>query len=103
MSSPVADRKRTEQEAFERLATAVAQALGRIESLEVELAEARQLSEGLRILLESFQAGEMDPARMKSRLDALDEENGEMRERLEAGRASVERLLARIRFLEEQA
>lgn len=103
MSSPVADRNGTEQEAFERLATAVGQALGRIESLEVELAEARQLNEGLRVLLESFQAGETDPARMKSRLDELEEQNGEMRERLDTGRASVERLLARIRFLEEQA
>lgn len=103
MSSPVADRNATEQEAFSRLGTAVSQALGRIESLEVELAEARQLNEGLRILLESFQTGELDPAGMKSRLDELEEENGEMRERLDAGRASVERLLARIRFLEEQA
>jgi len=103
MSSPVADREETEPQAFERLATAVGQALGRIESLEVELAEARQLNEGLRVLLESFQAGELDPARMKSRLDDLEEENGVMRERLDDGRASVERLLARIRFLEEQA
>jgi len=92
MSSPVADREETEPQAFERLATAVGQALGRIESLEVELAEARQLNEGLRVLLESFQAG-----------DDLEEENGVMRERLDDGRASVERLLARIRFLEEQA
>ena len=46
-----------------------------------------------------------DPAeagRLLSRLKALESENEDLHARLEQGREGVERVLARIRFLEEQ-
>jgi len=37
-----------------------------------------------------------------TRLKRLEDENAELRDRLEAGREGVERMIARIRFLENQ-
>jgi hypothetical protein len=39
---------------------------------------------------------------MVSRLRALEEENADLRSRIDQGREGVERLLAKIRFLENQ-
>ena len=39
---------------------------------------------------------------MLTRLDGLEEENQDLRGRLKRGRAGVDKLLAKIRFLEEQ-
>lgn len=52
-------------------------------------------------LLARFARGEEDPARLARGLEALREENEELRRRLGEGAEGVERLLARIRFLEE--
>ena len=46
--------------------------------------------------------GEQDPGALVERLTDLESRNRELNERLEEGREGVERLLARIRFLEEQ-
>ena len=63
------------------------------------------LSTGIRGWLEAEDArdaagdeGEAD--RILTRLHTLEEENGDMRHRLEQGREGVDRLLAKIRFLE---
>jgi predicted RNase H-like nuclease (RuvC/YqgF family) len=94
--------ERTGREAFATLAAAVERALERIRELEGRVSDAESRSGELGAMLERFNADEEAPARMLERLGRLEEENREMRRRLEAGRGAVDRLLARIRFLEEK-
>lgn len=91
-----------DQEAFDRLETAVEAALTRIETLQAELRTSREKSVEMDTLLRKFTGGEEDPSSLLSRLQQLEDENGVLTERLRKGRDGVQRLLARIRFLEEQ-
>ena len=102
MSSPVRKSDRSDRKALKRLDGVVDRALSQIGKLETGLQSAVEGVERAEHLLADFRAGSEDPVQMKTRLDRLEVENEDMRERLEAGRASVERLIARIRFLEEQ-
>jgi predicted nuclease with TOPRIM domain len=77
-------------------------AVEKIERLEVGLSGAHRRVGELERLLKSFEAGDADPAEMQTRLDRLERENRDMRARLDEGRSAVERLLAKIRFLEDQ-
>jgi chromosome segregation ATPase len=92
-----------ELQAFSRLQRAVGEAGARIEKLRRDLGEARKRGEEIEGLLQKFTGGEEDPASMLARLRVLEAENQDLRARLEKGRDGVDRLLARIRFLEEQA
>jgi predicted nuclease with TOPRIM domain len=56
----------------------------------------------LEALLRRFTKGEDDPASLQTRLAKLEAENHEMKERIRKGRDGVERLLSRIRFLEDR-
>ena len=96
------DSSGPEGEAFRSLEAAVDRALDEIARLRrgLEAAEARQ--EQLSDLLRSFQEGTRDPVRMARRLDALEAENADLHDRVTQGREGVERLLSRIRFLEDQ-
>lgn len=91
-----------DQEAFDRLETAVEAALTRIETLQSELRTSREKSVEMETLLRKFTGGEEAPSSLLSRLQRLEDENGVLTERLRKGRDGVQRLLARIRFLEEQ-
>lgn len=106
MSSPEDSRgdgtPHAERDAFERLDAAVRDAVGRIGELEGALDAARAEASDLRDLLRDFEEGDEDPVEMKARLKRLEGENADMRRRLDEGRGMVERLLAKIRFLEEQ-
>lgn len=88
--------------AFAGLEEAVGRAIGRVRELEDELRAAEVRRRELEALLKRFTADDAEPSRMLDHLRRLEAENGEMRSRLEDGRAAVERLLARIRFLEEK-
>jgi predicted RNase H-like nuclease (RuvC/YqgF family) len=94
--------ERTGGEAFAALTAAVERALERIRELEGRVRDAESRSSELGAMLERFNADEEAPAQMVERLGRLEEENREMKRRLEAGRGAVDRLLARIRFLEEK-
>ena len=96
------DSSGPERAAFQSLEVAVDRALDEIARLRrgLEAAEARQ--EQLSDLLRSFQEGTRDPVRMARRLDALEAENADLHDRVTRGREGVERLLSRIRFLEDQ-
>lgn len=104
MSNPEDNRsqKSTEFQAFSRLERAVAEAGARIRELRSNLEKARDRGLEMEGLLQSFTGGEVDPSSLLARLQALEAENLDMKERLEKGKTGVERLLARIRFLEEQ-
>jgi hypothetical protein len=56
----------------------------------------------LEALLARFSSGEEDPGAYVEKLRTLEEENADLRGRIEQGREAAQRLLARIRFLEEQ-
>ena len=90
------------REALGRLEGAVEQALLRSRQLAERLKEAEGRAEGLDAVLRRIGTGELEPAELVERMRAVEEENRELRLRLERGREGVERLLARIRFLEEQ-
>jgi ATP/maltotriose-dependent transcriptional regulator MalT len=89
-------------EAYSRLETAVEGTLAKVSSLEGDLDQARSKVRETEELLRKFSAGEDDPASLNSRRLELEGENKDLLEKLRQGREGVERLLARIRFLEEQ-
>lgn len=97
-----AEEDRPDREAFADLDDAVSRTLERLDEMETRVREVSDRAAQLEGLLERFRAGEEDPAEIASRAERLREENRDLRDRLARGRKGVERLLARIRFLEEQ-
>jgi len=87
---------------MKRLNAAVRGALDEIDRLRAELAQARRQNAEMEDILKGITSGERSPAQMMLELDRAQTQNTDMRERLEQGRDAVERLLAKIRFLEEQ-
>jgi predicted RNase H-like nuclease (RuvC/YqgF family) len=102
VSKPGDDDKQPERAAFKRLDRSVGRALGRLRELQARAEEAEGRAAELGELVKRFTKDEGEPSRMLTRLRNLEHENAELRSRLERGREAVERLLARIRFLEEQ-
>lgn len=91
-----------ERGAFQALEGAVGRALDELERLRAALAASERRRGELGELLDGFRQGRRDPAEMATRLEALERENADLRRRVSQGREGVERLLARIRFLEDQ-
>ncbi|MEX2531448.1 MAG: hypothetical protein WD960_11810 [Gemmatimonadota bacterium] len=90
-----------EREDFARLERAVGKLLAERKQLVARASRAEARIRDVEALLRRFTTGDEDPAEWRSRLETLQRENAELRERLDGGRESVERLLARIQFLEE--
>ena len=88
--------------ALKRIQGAVVAALTEIKRLRVEVSHAETQGAELDELLRGVTAGEQSPREMIARLHVLEEENRDLRERMFEGRSSVDRLLARIQFLEDQ-
>jgi len=91
-----------EGQAFARLDEVVREAGRRIGLLREELREAQVQGERMQEILRGLTGGEVDPVALADRIQRLEVVNQDLLERLSRGRAGVERLLARIRFLEEQ-
>ena len=91
-----------DQKAFARLDEVVSQTVSRLEALRTRVEEVQAREADMRGLLGQFTAGELDPAEIMGHVRTLEEENEMLRRRLRDGKEAVERLLARIRFLEEQ-
>ena len=102
MSNPAANGAASERQAFDALDRAISDALDRLRWMKERTELAEEKSEELEDLLKRFTGQEVDPGQMMSRLRQLEEENAVLRSRLEQGREGVERLLAKIRFLENQ-
>ena len=90
------------REALVRLQNAVEQAVVGNRELTVRLRASEEKARELDGLLKRISGGEIEPGQFVDRMRVLEEENSDLRTRLERGREGVERLLARIRFLEEQ-
>jgi hypothetical protein len=85
-----------------RLEEALDRALARIRELEAGLADAHSRARELDDALKGVTGGELEPSVLMDRVGALEGENEELRSRLAQGREGIERLLARIRFIEER-
>ncbi len=64
--------------------------------------EAEAKSAELAEIVKRFTGDEGEAGRLLTRLQSLEAENADLRARFDRGRQGVERLLARIKFLEEQ-
>jgi len=102
VSDPVADEVRPDGAAFDALEHAIDEVLDRLAWLHERAALAEEKGEDLQNLLHRFTGAEVDPAQMIARLRKLEVENADLLSRLEQGRATVDRLLAKIKFLEGQ-
>ena len=91
-----------DQAALKRLERAITVALRRLEETRGDAEEAAARSSEYEALVRRFTEDATEPERMISRLRTLEAENDDLRVRVEKGREGVERLLAKIRFLEEQ-
>jgi hypothetical protein len=92
----------TERTGFDRLEGLVADALDSLASLRDRALSAEARVRDLEEALERHEAAGGASEETAHRLGAYQAENRELRGRLTRGREGVERLLARIRFLEEQ-
>ena len=89
-------------EPFARLESAVRRLIRQSAELRAELRTARQRNQELMELLAPIAEGEAGPESMIERLRAAEDGRRELEGRLERGREVVERMMARIRFLEDQ-
>lgn len=101
MSKPEANGQ-PEQEAFQALESAVGQALERLELMGRRIQAAEAKSAELGELVKRFTGDDEEAGRLLTRLRSLEEENADLKGRLAEGRAGVDRLLSKIRFLENQ-
>ena len=107
MSSSVSKKKSvskdaTPDKAVKRLANAVAAALEEVERLNGEVVRTHAQGEALEGLLKGVTSGKEGPRELIEKLRILEEENRDLRGRLNEGRKGVDRLLARVKFLEDQ-
>ena len=102
MSNPAGNGEGLEQAAFielERIVDAALRHLGEV-TRRAEMAEDRNAE--FESLIKRFAGDEGDAGKVLHRLAELEEDNENMRSRLEAGQVSVDKLIAKIRFMEEQ-
>ena len=107
MSSSGSKRQRAPKDvasdkAVGRLENAVTAALTRVELLEGEVVRMNTQGKELEGMLKGVTSGEGGPRDMIAKLHILEDENRDLRRRLDEGREGVDRLLAQIKFLEEQ-
>ncbi len=109
MSKPGDNGGAPDDAAFARLEAVLGRLVERLEEADeraraererAESAEARTVE--LSTLVKRFTGDEEEAGRLMGRLKGLEQENAELRARLERGRDGVDRMLARIRFLENK-
>ena len=102
MSNPAGNGEGLEQAAFielERIVDTALRHLGEV-TRRAEMAEDRNAE--FETLIKRFAGAEGDAGQLLHRLAQLEEDNEDMRSRLEAGQVSVDKLIAKIRFMEER-
>jgi predicted nuclease with TOPRIM domain len=78
----------------------VTQVLERLAYMSRRVRAAEERNAELDEIVRRFTGDQVEASRILTRLRALEQENRDLRRRLEEGRAGIERLLAKIRFLE---
>jgi len=103
VSSPADDGFLPPGEAFDDLEGAIGAVLARLHAMKTRAEVAERQSRELNEAMRRF-TGDPDESRdLLTRLNQLEDENEDLRTRLDHGRAGVERLIARIRFLENRS
>jgi predicted RNase H-like nuclease (RuvC/YqgF family) len=102
VSSPADSGAQADRAALQELDRAVGASVERMRWLRARAEEAESQASDLQELLRRFTGDPEEAGRLLGRLRALEAENEDLRGRLARGRESVERMLARLRFLEEQ-
>jgi len=101
VSNPVGNGQ-SEREAFAALESAVGQALDRLAKMSERVQESEARNAELDEVVRRFTGDQQEAGRILTRLRELETENADLKGRLEEGRAGVDRLLSKIRFLENQ-
>ena len=102
MSKPGDNGGNPEKEAFAALEGAVTRALESLTKATQRAAAAEQTSAELNETMQKFTGDPQEAGDVLTRLKVLEDENADLRQRLEHGREGVERLLAKVRFLENR-
>ena len=102
MSNTEASAGQPERAAFQELDTAIGQLIDQLSSMKSRADDAEAKSAELEEIVKRFTGDEAGAGRLLTRMKDLELENIALKERLDRGRAGVDRLLARIRFLEDQ-
>ena len=90
------------EQAVKRLENAVNAQIKQVERLRDEVVRMRAEGEALEGLLKGVTSGKEGPRELLEKIHIIEEENRDLRGRLDEGRVGVERLLARVKFLEEK-
>ena len=99
----IAPKSVTPERAVKRLEKAVTAALDEVERLNGEVVRVNAQGEALEGLLKGVTSGKEGPRELVAKLQILEEENRDLRRRLDEGKKGVDRLLARVKFLENQS
>ena len=102
MSNKEGNDEWSDRTALTELEGAVSGLLDRLAAVSARAEDAEGKSEELEELVKRFTGDGVEAGRMLSRLKGLEEENQDLRSRLETGRDGVDKVLAKIKFLEEQ-
>lgn len=102
MSQPGDNGALAESAAFDRLEAAVSRLVDEITDANRRADAAATKNAELSELVQRFTGNEESAGELMTRLKTLESENAELRGRLDAGRDGVERMIARINFLENQ-
>ena len=102
MSRPEHSPAEPERVALGELDRAVTRMLEQLTELRSRVQVAEQKSVELEEVVRRFTGNPEETGRLLSRLEQIQSENLDLRERLHAGREGIDRVLARIRFLENQ-
>lgn len=87
---------------WDRLELAVRRLLDEHAAARRRLDQSRRRVAELEDTVRQVASGVIDPAALTARLDALEEENRALRERLAQAHGIVARIMARLRFIEEE-
>lgn len=89
------------RQALKDLDGAVDRMLQEVEELRAQVQESERRTRDVEELLRRFTKGDVDPGALQGRLALIQEENEDLKDRLQKGREGIGRILDRIRFLEE--
>jgi len=102
VSNTEASSEQPDRAAFAELESAVAVVLKRLAAASSRATDAESKSVELEEIVRRFTGDEREAGRLLSRLSDLEAENLDLKTRLETGREGIDRLLAKVRYLEEQ-
>jgi hypothetical protein len=102
VSNTEGDRDQPERAAFAELEGIVTTVLDQLLQAKSRADDAEAKSVEMEEIVRRFTGDEGEAGRLLSQLGSLQNENTDLKQRLKTGRAGIDRLLAKIRFLEGQ-